>query len=79
MLGAVFELIGIATVVTVASMIIKIVWDDCIKPLKCNHNYKIVGSLQTLDSTILFLTCEKCGKQKDIEIYERIEITKRGE
>lgn len=79
MIGAVLELIGLASVLAIALTLIKIAWDNYIKPLKCNHNYKIEGRLWALNGTILFLKCEKCGKEKNIEICEHIEITKKGE
>lgn len=80
MIHLILEAIGAATVLAVLLTVIKcILWDEYIRPLICEHRYKIQGHLKTIDGSILFLQCEKCGKERAIDISGNYDIIKQEE
>lgn len=72
----ILEYIGLATVIAILLVFIRVAWENHIKPLKCEHRYKINAYLHGTSGIILFLKCENCGKEKQIEIFGHYEITK---
>lgn len=70
----ILEYIGLATVISIILVGIRIAWENHIEPLKCAHKYKINAYLHGTNGIILFLKCENCGKEKQIEIFGNYEI-----
>lgn len=75
------QLIGFAFVVSVVIICIQLIFDKYIRGAFCEHKYTVQGRLKKGKENVLFLVCKKCGKEKNIEIYDgklRIEL-ERGE
>lgn len=78
-ISIIFEWIGAATVITTALILIRIFWEKFIKPINCDHCYKVDGYMIGFRGTVLFLKCQACGKEKTIELFGGYEIIKREE
>lgn len=65
-----FQTIGIVTVTSIAVICVRIIIDKCIKAIFCKHKYSIKSRLKAGEKNVLFLKCNKCGKEKNIEIYD---------
>lgn len=76
---ATMELLGIATLLAFIFVAVRVAIDKIKTSLICEHHYRIQGRLECTDATILFLRCEKCGKEKQITIYDEITIKPREE
>lgn len=64
------RLIGSTVVISTAIICIRLISDKYIRPSFCEHKYTVLGRLKKGKENILFLKCNKCGKEKDIEIYD---------
>lgn len=64
------RLIGFAVVVSAMIISIRLIFDKYIRGTFCKHKYTVQGRLKMRKENILFLKCNKCGKEKDIEIYD---------
>ncbi len=64
------RLIGFAVVVSAMITCVCLVFDKYIRGTFCKHKYTVQGRLKMGKENILFLKCNKCGKEKDIEIYD---------
>ena len=76
-ISLILEWIGGATIITTALILIHISWEKFIKPINCDHCYKVDGYMSGFEGTILFLKCQACGKEKTIELSGGYEIIKR--
>ena len=63
MIDIILETIGLATVLSLLFIIIRVVWEAKIRPLHCEHVYEPTGALQSGDTQVVFLTCKHCGKE----------------
>ena len=76
------RLIGFAVVVSTVIICIRFVFDKYIRGAFCEHKYTVQGRLKQGKENVLFLVCKKCGKEKNIEIYDdklRIELEREVE
>lgn len=76
------RLIGLAVVVTTVIICIRFVFDKYIRGAFCEHKYTVQGRLKQGKENVIFLVCKKCGKEKNIEIYDdklRIELEREVE
>ena len=76
------QLIGFAVVVSTVLIGIRIIFDKYIRGAFCEHKYTVQGRLKQGEKNVLFLVCKKCGKGKDVEIYDgklRIELEREVE
>lgn len=64
------RLIGLAVVISTTLICIRLIFDKYIRSSFCEHKYTVQGGLKKGKENILFLKCNKCGKEKDIEIYD---------
>jgi hypothetical protein len=76
-ISLILEWIGGATIITTALILIRIFWEKFIKPINCDHCYKVDGYMIGFRGTVLFLKCQACGKEKTIELSGGYEIIKR--
>lgn len=78
------KLIGFSVVVSIMLISIPLIFDKYIRGSFCEHKYTVQGRLKKGKENIFFLKCNKCGKEKDIEIYDdkftiELEIEKDGD
>lgn len=62
--------IGSAVVISTMIISIHLIFDKYIRGAFCEHKYTVQGRLKRGRENILFLKCKKCGKEKNIEIYD---------
>lgn len=76
------RLIGFSVVVSTVIICICLIFDKYIRGSLCEHKYTVQGRLKQGKENVLFLVCKKCGKEKNIEIYDdklRIELEREVE
>ena len=76
------RLIGFAVVVSTVLICIRLIIDKYIRGAFCEHKYTVQGRFKQGKENVLFLVCKKCGKEKNIEIYDdklRIELEREVE
>lgn len=64
------RLIGLAVVFSTVIICIHLAFDKYIRVAFCEHKYTVQGRLKQGKENILLLKCNKCGKEKNIEIYD---------
>lgn len=74
------RLIGFAVVASTVLIIVRIVFNKYVKGPFCKHHYIVQCRLKQNEKNVIFLVCKKCGRKKDVEIYDdKLRIELKGE